>query len=333
MADKTESQPCVPTEYKLLRVLGEGSFSKVVKCRKRVNGDIVALKLLWNPGGFNELQICERMKKFDVHKKNIVKFIDSFRRDSTWVLVFEALDISLDAYIMKTHNLPMSHTDIRTIVQQMAVALDQLAKMGIIHTDVKTDNIVLVNQQRPFRVKLIDFGLSIVSAKAKAGTSMQALAYRAPEIILGLPFGEPIDMWSLGIVMTVLINGTLIMEPRTELSAIHQILELLRQPHEHLLQKGIKSKKYFIKSTKGWRLKSHKVDMSCFQSLDELKEKSTQFKEEESRENCFDLLKAMLQVDPDKRITPKKVLAHPFISSRPFCSGEREAIISDSGSS
>jgi dual specificity protein kinase YAK1 len=101
----------------------------------------------------------------------------------------------------------------------------------LIHADLKPENIMLVdpvrqpyryerNTLRPFifmilyflfyyhcRVKVIDFGSASHVSKTVCNTYLQSRYYRAPEIILGLPFCEAIDMWSLGCVVAELFLG------------------------------------------------------------------------------------------------------------------------------
>lgn len=61
--------------------------------------------------------------------------------------------------------------------------------------------------RQPYRVKVIDFGSASHVSKAVCNTYLQSRYYRAPEIILGLPFCEAIDMWSLGCVVAELFLG------------------------------------------------------------------------------------------------------------------------------
>ncbi|XP_036970532.1 interferon-induced protein 44-like isoform X2 [Acanthopagrus latus] len=104
----------------------------------------------------------------NLDKHNIVKYIDCFQTIYGKALVFESLDISLFDYMEMKDFAPMLLSDIRTIIQQMATAFDALKGIGVIHTDVKLDNIMMVNHhQRPFEVKLIDFGLAIPTSQAK----------------------------------------------------------------------------------------------------------------------------------------------------------------------
>ncbi|XP_073319536.1 homeodomain-interacting protein kinase 1-like [Pagrus major] len=104
----------------------------------------------------------------------------------------------------------MRLSDIRTVIQQMATAFDMLKGIGVIHTDVHLHNIMMENHQtRPFRVELIDFGVAISRSEASQGALLQPLCFRSPKIMLGCPFSEAIDMWSLGCVTFIMICGKL----------------------------------------------------------------------------------------------------------------------------
>lgn len=62
---------------------------------------------------------------------------------------------------------------------KVATALDALKRMDVIHTDIKSDNIMLVNQHiNPLKVKLIDFGLAMPKSSIRQGMTLQALDFR-----------------------------------------------------------------------------------------------------------------------------------------------------------
>ncbi len=62
---------------------------------------------------------------------------------------------------------------------QLLVALDALKELGILHADIKPDNVMFVSRQdQPFRVKLIDFGKAIPASKVKPGMDLQPVGYR-----------------------------------------------------------------------------------------------------------------------------------------------------------
>ena len=70
-------------------------------------------------------------------------------------------------------------TSVFCLTLQLLVALDALKGLGILHTDIKPENIMCVNQlDQPFKVKLIDFGLAITSSKVQTGLVIQPVGYR-----------------------------------------------------------------------------------------------------------------------------------------------------------
>uniref|UniRef100_A0A8D3C6K6 Protein kinase domain-containing protein n=1 Tax=Scophthalmus maximus TaxID=52904 RepID=A0A8D3C6K6_SCOMX len=124
-------------------------------------------------------------------------------------LVFEMLDRSLFHQMVQRECMPLSLSEIRPLTHQLLVTLEALKSIGIIHTDIKLDNIMLVNHKdQPFKIKLIDFGLALPVSQVKVGMYMQNLKYRAPEVTLGLPLSEAVDMWGVGCIMTSLYFGT-----------------------------------------------------------------------------------------------------------------------------
>ena len=62
---------------------------------------------------------------------------------------------------------------------QLFVALDALKGLGVLHTDIKPDNVMFVNMKdQPLRVKLIDFGLAMMVSKVRLGMKIQPCGYR-----------------------------------------------------------------------------------------------------------------------------------------------------------
>uniref|UniRef100_A0A8D0A1Z8 Protein kinase domain-containing protein n=1 Tax=Sander lucioperca TaxID=283035 RepID=A0A8D0A1Z8_SANLU len=178
--------------YLVETFLGEGRFGKVARCLKLKTNEKMALKIV--------------RTDLDEDKNNLVRMTEYFRHKGHYCLVFEMLDTSLHDLMKERNSKPLCLSGIRVISQQMLVALNALKSIGLLHTDIKPDNVMLVNHKlQPFRVKLIDFGLAATVSTMFLGT-IQALGYRAPEVILGLPLDEAVDMWSLGCVLAFLKN-------------------------------------------------------------------------------------------------------------------------------
>uniref|UniRef100_A0A3B3C8W6 Protein kinase domain-containing protein n=1 Tax=Oryzias melastigma TaxID=30732 RepID=A0A3B3C8W6_ORYME len=157
--------------------------------------------------------------------------------------------------------------DIRAIAQHLLKALKALKSIGLAHCDIKLDNIMLADP-RTTNIKLIDFGLALETKQLSIGTVIQVNPFRAPEVILGLPMDESVDMWALGMVLATMV-------------------QILGMPGGD------------------WRLQHDLHD-------------------EDDHRVFLDLLKRMLEIDPQNRITPSQALEHDFIT-RKHLSGESKA--------
>ncbi|XP_039977780.1 homeodomain-interacting protein kinase 1-like [Xiphias gladius] len=202
--------------YLVQSFLGQGTFGKVVKCLRMTDMKTVAIKMIKIHGSNvkqtnEEVDVLLKLKSLDSDKCNLVRWYQVFTDTGHVCLEFEHLDKSLSDFMKERGFKPLLLKQIRPIILQLANALDHLKASGIIHADLKLENVMLVDHlQAPYRVKVIDFGLACDVSAAKLGSYIQTRPYRSPEIILGLPFTEAIDMWSLGCMAATLYLGTLL---------------------------------------------------------------------------------------------------------------------------
>ena len=192
--------------------------------------------------------------------------------------------------------------------------------------------------RHPFRVKVIDFGSASHVSKAVCSTYLQSRYYRAPEIILGLPFCEAIDMWSLGCVIAELFLGWPLYPGSSEYDQIRYISQTQGLPNEHMLNQATKTTRFFYRETDSnypfWRLKNpeeHEAETNIkskearkyiFNCLDDMAqvnvptdlEGAELLAEKADRREFIDLLKRMLTLDQERRITPGEALNHNFVS-------------------
>ncbi|XP_065421625.1 homeodomain-interacting protein kinase 2 isoform X2 [Chrysemys picta bellii] len=301
--------------YEVLEFLGRGTFGQVVKCWKRGTNEIVAIKILKNHPSYArqgqiEVSILARLSTESADDYNFVRAYECFQHKNHTCLVFEMLEQNLYDFLKQNKFSPLPLKYIRPILQQVATALMKLKSLGLIHADLKPENIMLVDPSRqPYRVKVIDFGSASHVSKAVCSTYLQSRYYRAPEIILGLPFCEAIDMWSLGCVIAELFLGWPLYPGASEYDQIRYISQTQGLPAEYLLSSGTKTTRFFNRDTDSpyplWRLK---VNMTTdLEGSDMLVEKA-------DRREFIDLLKKMLTIDADKRITPIETLNHPFVT-------------------
>ncbi|XP_069484832.1 homeodomain-interacting protein kinase 2 isoform X2 [Ambystoma mexicanum] len=330
--------------YEVLEFLGRGTFGQVVKCWKRGTNEIVAIKILKNHPSYArqgqiEVSILARLSTESADDYNFVRAYECFQHKNHTCLVFEMLEQNLYDFLKQNKFSPLPLKYIRPILQQVATALMKLKSLGLIHADLKPENIMLVDPSRqPYRVKVIDFGSASHVSKAVCSTYLQSRYYRAPEIILGLPFCEAIDMWSLGCVIAELFLGWPLYPGASEYDQIRYISQTQGLPAEYLLSAGTKTSRFFNRDTGSpyplWRLKTpddHETETGIkskearkyiFNCLDDMAqvnmstdlEGSDMLIEKADRREFIDLLKKMLTIDADKRITPIETLSSPFVT-------------------
>ncbi|XP_058497968.1 homeodomain-interacting protein kinase 1 isoform X2 [Solea solea] len=329
--------------YEVLEFLGRGTFGQVAKCWKRGTNEIMAIKILKNHPSYArqgqiEVSILSRLSTENADEFNFVRSYECFQHKNHTCLVFEMLEQNLYDFLKHSKFSPLLLKCIRPILQQVATALMKLKSLGLIHADLKPENIMLVDPLRqPYRVKVIDFGSASHVSKAVCSTYLQSRYYRAPEIILGLPFCEAIDMWSLGCVIAELFLGWPLYPGASEYDQIRYISQTQGLPAEYLLSAGTKTCRFFNRGPDSsyplWRLKTpaeHEAEMGIkskearkyiFNCLDDMMqvnmtnlEGTDILAEKADRREFIDLLKKMLTLDADKRITPVKTLNHPFVT-------------------
>ncbi|XP_061496604.1 homeodomain-interacting protein kinase 2 isoform X5 [Anopheles gambiae] len=329
-------------QYEVLEFLGRGTFGQVVKCWKKGTSDIVAIKILKNHPSYArqgqiEVSILSRLSQENADEFNFVRAFECFQHKNHTCLVFEMLEQNLYDFLKQNKFSPLPLKYIRPILQQVLTALLKLKQLGLIHADLKPENIMLVDPNRqPYRVKVIDFGSASHVSKTVCNTYLQSRYYRAPEIILGLPFCEAIDMWSLGCVVAELFLGWPLYPGSSEYDQIRYISQTQGLPTEHMLNSASKTAKFFYRDVDStypfWRLKTpeeHEAETNnkskearkyIFNCLDDIGQVNVPtdieggqlLAEKTDRREFIDLLKRMLTIDQERRITPGEALNHSF---------------------
>lgn len=174
----------VTTAYEVLEFLGRGTFGQVVKCWKKGTNEIVAIKILKNHPSYArqgqiEVSILSRLSQENADEFNFVRAHECFQHKNHTCLVFEMLEQNLYDFLKQNKFKPLPLKSIRPITQQVLTALLKLKNLGLIHADLKPENIMLVDPVRfPFRVKVIDFGSASHVSKAVCSTYLQSRYYR-----------------------------------------------------------------------------------------------------------------------------------------------------------
>lgn len=337
-------------QYEVLEFLGKGTFGQVVKAWKKGTSEIVAIKILkkhpsYARQGQIEVSILSRLSNENAEEFNFVRAFECFQHKHHTCLVFEMLEQNLYDFLKQNKFTPLPLNSIRPIVQQVLTALLKLKSLGLIHADLKPENIMLVDPtNQPFRVKVIDFGSASHRSKAVTNTYLQSRYYRAPEIILGLPFREAIDMWSLGCVIAELFLGWPLYPGSSEYDQIRFIVQTQGLPPTEMLEKAAKLHRFFKEmkadmsgpvqptyyrmktveeyEASGVHVKSKETRKYIFTFLDDISRVCYGFESDPIEQICdrldrqefVEILKKMLVLNQDFRLTPLEGLEHKFVT-------------------
>uniref|UniRef100_A0A3B3HRQ3 Protein kinase domain-containing protein n=1 Tax=Oryzias latipes TaxID=8090 RepID=A0A3B3HRQ3_ORYLA len=170
----------------------------------------------------------EIIKDLDPVKNNLVKLYECFLFENVICLVYEILGESLLDRMGRQDFEPTHLCKLRPVAQQMFQALSALKSISVAHMDIKLDNIMYVDEESS-KIKLIDFGLALKTKELLTGSDIQVIPFRAPEVILGLPMDESIDMWALGIVFATMCRGDFPFPCGTEYETIRGLVGNTKQ--------------------------------------------------------------------------------------------------------
>lgn len=304
-------------QYEILELLGSGSFSQVCKCLDHKNNKEVAVKILkshkrFEEQGLIELRILNYLKKHNkTHPEQFVQILDHFVFRGHLCVVFELLSFNLYDLLKANGFKGFSNNLVRRFAVQVLNGLRFLAEHRIVHCDLKPENIILINPHESL-VKIIDFGSSCFEDE-KIYYYIQSRIYRAPEVILGVPYTTAIDIWSFGCIIAELLNGDPIFQGDSEVDQLNTIIEVIGYPPETILSQSAKKEKFFNPdgSIKTNTNSKGKLRIPSSKSL-ELKLKTDDFV-------LIDLISSKkylecLEWDPKKRISAEEALDHPWLS-------------------
>uniref|UniRef100_A0A3P9KRH7 Protein kinase domain-containing protein n=1 Tax=Oryzias latipes TaxID=8090 RepID=A0A3P9KRH7_ORYLA len=300
--------------YKVQEFLGQGSFGKVAKCTKLGSPECYAIKIMKSSwAGEREFKMMKLIKDLDPDENHLIKMFEWFPFQNMTCIVYELLDVNLHDSLM--NEMQMVHLCwIRVIAQHLLKALKALKSIGVAHCDIKLDNIMFAELDS-VNVKLIDFGLAVETKKLSTEIEIQVTPFRAPEVILGLPLDESVDMWALGVVLASVYFGNYPFPSETEYETIRAMV--LCTPEEYTETTGEQVE-----------IKNHVINLDAM--IHEHRDMFNDHDDDDHRA-FIDLLKNMLEVNPKNRITPRQALEHDFITMKHLAGKSKAAYAGKAG--
>ncbi|KAG0133483.1 kinase-like domain-containing protein [Tuber indicum] len=318
--------------YRVQTNLGRGMFSGVVRALDLTTQKLVAIKIIRNnetmkKAGLKEIDILKKLIEADPDdKKHLVRLERCFEHKGHLCIVFENLSINLREVLKRYgRSEGISLMAVRSYAQQLFLGLSLLRKCNILHADLKPDN-VLANENCNM-LKICDLGSASDASENEITPYLVSRFYRAPEIILGIPYDFAIDMWSIGCTLYELYTGKILFTGRTNNQMLRSIMECRGKFPQKVLRKGKFTGLHFDDMLNFRSVENDKITgkditktLAFNKPIRELKTRllaaaSPGMTDTELKElNGFiDLLDRCLNLNPERRCTPVEALKHPFI--------------------
>ncbi|CAI5469878.1 unnamed protein product [Closterium sp. Yama58-4] len=194
-------------DYHVIELVGEGSFGKVYKGRRKFTGQMTAMKFILKHGK-SERDIKNLRQEIEILRKlkheNIIEMLDAFETPQEFCVVTEFAQGELFEILQNDQALP--EAQVQVIAKQLVRALYYLHSNRIIHRDMKPQNILV---GAGGIIKLCDFGFArAMSCNTMVLTSIKGTPlYMAPELVQEQPYNHTVDLWSLGVILYELYVG------------------------------------------------------------------------------------------------------------------------------
>lgn len=315
--------------FEIKASLGEGSFGRVFRVRNVNTGRQAAMKVVKNMPHTRRSAMMEVVALTLIECKDssetsfCIKMLKWFNYDGHICIVLPLLGISVYDWLKKNDFQPYDINEVRHISFQLCSAVAFLHKNGIAHTDLKSENILLmdasftttfveatgstVRRLHSTNIRLSDFG-NMTRVTDHHFPVISTRYYRAPEVILGLEWNDSCDIWSIGCTLVELYTGNLLFPAHRD-DDLEHLAMIERTLGEIPLQMVHRSTRTFFEGGKlRWNWSEAAVDIEAYcRPLMEF-----QWAQNDADNELFNVIEQMLQHDPSQRIACEAALTQPF---------------------
>jgi len=292
--------------YEKLCTIGNGMFGTVYKARDRETDEIVAIKHLH----LDAADVCDGVPASVIREvsllrdfvhPNIARLLSiEVGGMGDYNLVLEYVDLELHKVLRnaRKEGTPLPMEQVASYSRDLLNGIHACHVRLIIHRDLKPQNILVGKDG----LKICDFGLArVYSLPVKHYThNVITMWYRAPEILLGSQkYGPEVDIWSAGCIVAEIGTSFPMFPGDSEIGTIFKILQTVGTPTEETWQ-GFSKLMYWKESFPKWRPTG----------LEPIRQARPEF-----GEAGMDLLRRLLEMNPQTRLSSRRAKSHPFVAS------------------
>ncbi|KAJ2922868.1 hypothetical protein H1R20_g14265, partial [Candolleomyces eurysporus] len=328
--------------YRTVRLLGQGTFGKVVEAVDTQTNTRVAIKIIraipkYRDASKIEVRVLQKLKERDpLNRNKCIHLLHWFDHRNHICLVSELLGMCVYDFLKENDFAPFPRHHIQAFARQLFGSVAFLHDLRLIHTDLKPENILLVHNDyrvvnvpipgkrngatKPKRIlqstdiRLIDFGSATFESEYHS-TVVCTRHYRAPEIILGLGWSFPCDAYSLGCILVEFYTGLALYQTHDNLEHLAMMEMVMGKMPERFARAGARSKPEFFKDgakldwPKAKATRQSKKEVRATRPLADVIPPTDHINKQ-----FLNLVQKLLAFDPNQRLTVREALAHPYFS-------------------
>ncbi|KAJ2802874.1 serine threonine protein kinase CMGC group, partial [Coemansia helicoidea] len=327
--------------FKIRRLLGQGTFGKVMECEDSVAGRLVAIKVIravpkYRDAAKIEIRVLQTLQRGDpTNAYQCMHVNETFDHRNHVCMVFDLLGPSVFDFLKENEFRPFSLHHVQLFAEQLLRSVAFLHSLNLVHTDLKPENILLESGEydvvqfgssptvktrmlRSTKIRLIDFGSATFNNEYHSQV-VSTRHYRAPEIILNLGWSFSCDMWSIGCIILELLTGEALFQTHDNNEHLAMMEVVVGRAPAHIVRgvsQDLRAK--FFRSDCSARYpvpeqpRQSQRGLRAMRPLSQLVNPATN----PIYANLHDLLFRLLQYDPHARITAKEACEHPFFRYR-----------------
>ncbi|KAG1331386.1 Serine/threonine-protein kinase AFC3 [Cocos nucifera] len=306
MADANASPIALSSLNKIHSKMGEGTFGQVLECWDRERKEMVAIKIVrgikkYREAAMIEIDMLQQLGKCDKNGSRCVQIRNWF-------------DYRNHICIVIMHDLHLIHTDLKP--ENILLVSPEYIKVPDYKVSISPpkDGSLFRLLPKSSAIKVIDFGSTTYDQQDHRYV-VSTRHYRAPEVILGLGWSYPCDIWSIGCILVELCSGGTLFQTHENLEHLAMMERVLGPLPQHMLRRADRHAEKFVRRGRlNWPEGATSRDsIQAVWRLSRLQNLVMKHVDH-SAGDLIDLLQGLLRYNPEERLTAHEALRHPFFT-------------------